>query len=164
MTRDKDFKARVRARMRSTGEPYTAARSALLATTPATDLRRSEAERQQQLLVDRWFVDGRLRGIPARRKVRAAAMLEILTQFVPGQTYSEYEVSRILEGVHEDFASLRRELVSLGYLVRRDGRYWVCVIAPIRSDHERRELPVWEEIWLPEFACRATHRSTMEAS
>jgi hypothetical protein len=106
--------------------------------------------------VDRWFTAGRLRAIPARRKVRAAVLLEVLSRFEPGRTYAEPEIRRILEPVHEDFAYLRRELVSLGYLNRDNGVYWVCVIAPMRAEHERRELPAWEEIWLPDFAAKAT--------
>lgn len=156
MTRDKDFKARVRDRMRRTGENYAAARSALLATPTPLDRRRQAAESEQQRVVGRWFDSGRLREIPARRKIRAAVMLEVLARFEPGRVYTEPEVREILEPVHEDFAFLRRELVSLGYLNRDNSRYWVCVIAPYRAEHERRELPAWEQFWLPDFAARAT--------
>lgn len=151
MTRNKDFKTVVRARMRRTGESYTAARSALAGIPSPAVARWSDAAGRQRLLVGRWFTDGRLRSIPSRRKIRAAALLEVLSRFEPGRLYTERQVSRLLQGIHPDFATVRRELVGLGYLERRDGLYWVCDSAPVRSDHQRRELPVWEEVWLPTF-------------
>lgn len=155
MTRHKDFKALVRARMRETAESFTAARAALRANPPTAPTLRADAVREQRLLVDRWFAAGRLRAIPARRKVRAAILLEVVARFAPGRYYSEYEVNHLLRAVHPDVAYLRRELISLGYLCRRDGRYWVCRTPPLRTDRERRELPAWEGIWLPGFTARA---------
>ncbi|SDS05923.1 DUF2087 domain-containing protein [Microlunatus soli] len=161
MTRNKDFKAVVRARMRHTGENYTAARTALAAipsprvptqaARTAVARSRMDAARQQRLIVQRWFVDGRLRAIPSRRKIRAAVLLEVLSRVHPGQLYTEQQISRLLGEIHPDFATVRRELVGLGYLQRRDGRYWVCSEPPVRDDHQRDELPAWEEIWLPRF-------------
>lgn len=157
MTKNKDFKTVVRARMRRTGESYTAARSALAAIPSPGVARWSDAAGRQRLLVGRWFTDGRLRSIPSRRKIRAAVLLEVLSRFQPGRLYTERQLSRLLQRIHPDFATVRRELVGLGYLERRDGLYWVCDSVPARSDHQRQELPVWEEIWLPTFI--ATGRS-----
>lgn len=162
MTRDKDFKALVRARMRTTGENYLTARSALLAQPPAAAVRPDDEEqnrtaawerarRRQQLIVDRWFPDGRLTAIPARRKVRCAVLLEVLTRFRPGRSYPESEVSRRLAQLHEDYAYLRRELVAFGYLTRRDGQYRVAAEPPARTERQRQELPDWERLWLPAY-------------
>lgn len=164
MTEHNDFKALVRARMRSTGESYTVARAALLIMVPVDASRRRAARSQQQMIIDRWFEAGRLRSIPARRKVRAAVLLELLGRFMPGTVYSEYAVSRLLEQAHPDFACLRRELVGLGYLERRAGRYRVCRTPPVRTDQQRRELPAWEEIWLPGFIARGSFRTEEQAS
>lgn len=147
MTRHKDFKALVRARMAATGENYTTARSMLADRT-------GPAAREQQLIVSRWFTAGRLRSIPARRKVRAAVLLEVLTRFEPGVSYPESVVSRRLAELHPDFAYLRRELVAFGYLDRDAGRYQVCRTPPARTDQQRRELPAWEALWLPGFITR----------
>lgn len=148
MTDRKDFKTQIRARMRRTGENYTAARAALLIIKPQDD---HDAVRRQRLIIDRWFTDGRLPTLPARRKVRAAVLLEVLSRFVPGKIYPEHDVSALLATVHPDFAALRRELVSFGYLERDAGRYWVCRTPPVRTARERAELPAWEEIWLPRY-------------
>ncbi|MCF6378348.1 DUF2087 domain-containing protein [Nocardioides KLBMP 9356] len=149
MTRDSDFKQVVRARMTETGETYTAARAALerSAREEAYDVARAE----QRRLVGRLFTDGRIERVPAKRKVRAAVLLEVLRRFEPGREYSEKEVNEVLLGVHEDFAYLRRELVNYHYLEREDGRYRTAARAPERSVIERQEIPAWEEHWLEGF-------------
>jgi hypothetical protein len=160
VTRDRDFKQIVRARMAQTGETYTAARAALEKQDPPRVATHSEptsetaydaARREQERLVGRLFEDGRLAQIPAKRKTRAAALLEVLARFEPGRVYTEPEVNEVLLGVHPDFAYLRRELVNYRYLERSEGRYRVVAQAPTRSPIERQEIPAWEAVWLPEF-------------
>ncbi len=145
MTRDSDFKQVVRARMAETGEGYTATRAAL--EREAYDAARAGQER----LVGRLFSDGRIERVPAKRKVRAAVLLEVLSRFEPGREYAEKEVNEVLLAVHEDFAYLRRELVNYRYLERQDGRYRTAARAPERSAIERQEIPAWEAHWLEGF-------------
>ena len=149
MTRDSDFKQVVRARMAETGETYTAARAALEAGAYDPELR--AAREEQQRIVGRLFNDGRIERVPAKRKVRAAVLLEVLSRFEPGRDYAEREVNEVLLGVHEDFAYLRRELVNYHYLEREAGRYRTAAQAPERSAIERQEIPAWEAHWLPAF-------------
>ena len=152
MTRNSDFKGLVRARMAETGENYTTARAAIEA---ATEQRRREAydaaRAEQERLVGRLFTDGRIAAVPAKRKVRAAVLLEVLSRFEPGRVYAEKEVNEVLLGVHEDFAYLRRELANYRLLERADGRYRTASTAPVRSVVERQEIPAWEAHWLPGF-------------
>jgi hypothetical protein len=165
VTRDRDFKQVVRARMAQTGETYTAARAALEAEDPprlATPPRATgqpgydAARRDQERLVGRLFEDGRLAQIPAKRKTRVGALLEVLTRFEPGRVYTEPEVNDVLRAVHPDFAYLRRELVNYHYLERAAGRYQVISHAPTRAAIERQEIPDWEAVWLPEFLARGS--------
>ncbi len=149
MTRDSDFKQVVRTRMAETGETYTAARAGLEAERDrvAYDVARAD----QLRLVGRLFTDGRIERVPAKRKVRAAVLLEVVSRFEPGRDYSEREVNEVLLGVHEDFAYLRRELVNYHYLEREDGRYRTASHAPERTAIEVQEIPAWEAHWLPVF-------------
>lgn len=149
MTRDSDFKQVVRTRMAETGETYTAARAGLEAERDqmAYDVARAE----QLRLVGRLFTDGRIERVPAKRKVRAAVLLEVVGRFEPGRDYAEREVNEVLLGVHEDFAYLRRELVNYHYLERADGRYRTAAHAPERTAIEVQEIPAWEAYWLPAF-------------
>lgn len=148
MTRDSDFKQVVRARMAETGEGYTVARAAILERDSAAY---AAARTEQERVVARVFTDGRLAQVPAKRKVRVAALLEVLSRLEPGRDYAEPEVNEVLLGVHEDFAYLRRELVNYRYLSRADGVYRVVAQAPVRAPIEVQEIPAWEAAWLPGF-------------
>ncbi|NHN56230.1 DUF2087 domain-containing protein [Calidifontibacter sp. DB0510] len=152
MTTDHDFKQLVRARMRETGENYTTALMAL-----RDDVAYREAEREQHRIVARWFDDGRLRDMPARRAVRAAVLLEVLSRFEPGRRYREREVTALLSTVYADHAWLRRLLVEHDYLERADGEYWVVTTPPVREGQRlTQETPAWELAWLPRFITRGT--------
>jgi hypothetical protein len=151
MTRDSDFKKVVRARMAETGEGYAAARAALEQTRSPRREAYDAARAEQERLVGRLFADGRIARVPAKRKVRAAVLLEVVRRFEPGRVYSEREVNDVLLGVHEDFAYLRRELVNYRYLEREDGRYRTAARAPERAPVEHQEIPAWEAHWLPGF-------------
>ncbi len=151
MTKDSDFKQVVRARMATTGETYTAARAAVEADRSPQQAAYDVARAEQERLVERLFTDGRIERVPARRKVRAAVLLEVLSRFEPGRVYTEPEVNEVLLGVHEDFAYLRRELVNYRYLEREAGRYRTVQQAPERAPIERQEIPDWEAHWLQGF-------------
>lgn len=159
MTRDSDFKQVVRARMAETGEGYTVARAAILerGSLVAVSTNDAEARAEQERLVARLFTDGRLAQVPAKRKVRVAALLEVLARFEPGRDYAEREVNEVLLQVHEDFAYLRRELVNYRYLERADGVYRVVATAPSRAPIEVQEIPAWEAAWLPGFVSGSGH-------
>lgn len=157
MTKDSDFKQVVRARMAETGESYTAARAAMQASGSPHEASYDAARAEQERVVGRLFTDGRIERVPARRKVRAAVLLEVLGRFEAGRDYSEPEVNEILLGVHEDFAYLRRELVNYRFLEREGGRYRTAAQAPERSAIERQELPAWEAHWLPGFLAGVRH-------
>lgn len=141
MTKDRDTKDLIRARMRTTGQNYTAARQDLLAGP----------RREQERVVARWFDRGRLTAVPAKRRTRAAVLLHLLTLFHPGRSYPETEVNDLLRSAHEDVAYLRRELLTYGYLTRTDGVYRVVDAAPRRTPQQAQEVPAWEAAWLPGY-------------
>ena len=151
MTKDSDFKQVVRARMARTGEGYTAARAAVEERDVPDRTAAAEARAEQERIVGRLFTDGRIAVVPAKRKVRAAVLLEVVSRFSPGRDYAEPEVNEILLRVHEDFAYLRRELVNYHYLERADGRYRTPAKAPVRTAIQHQEIPSWEGVWLPGF-------------
>lgn len=97
----------------------------------------------------RIFFEGRrLRSIPAKRKARAAVLVELLRRFEPGRTYDEPEVNAVLREAHDDVALLRRELVDYRYLRREGGRYWVNDEPVARDANEAQEVPAGEASWL----------------
>lgn len=159
MTRDSDFKALVRARMRETGQTYTAARADLAPplTRPYDVPEAStalppgweEAQREQARVVGRFVQDGRLVVWPARRKARAAVVLHLVGLFEVGRDYAEREVNETLGAFHADHAFWRRELVDYGYLRRADGIYRLTDVVPERAAWMAQEIPAWEALWLP---------------
>ena len=70
-----------------------------------------------------FFVGGRLKTIPAQRKKREVALRFLASKFELGRTYTEQEVSFLLLEYHEDYASLRREMVDTGLMARESGIY-----------------------------------------
>ncbi|MBQ6491145.1 MAG: metalloregulator ArsR/SmtB family transcription factor [Atopobiaceae bacterium] len=67
--------------------------------------------------------DGRLRTIPAQRKKRLIVLERLAEAFEPGRTYAEREVNLIIADFHDDFATLRRELVDEHLMAREKGQY-----------------------------------------
>lgn len=148
MTTDSDFKALVRARMAQTGQTYTAARAELM-STPALPTRERTADEIFWDKTIRAFFDGdRLRSIPVKRKARVVVLLELLARFEPGRRYAEREVNEVLGRAHEDFASLRRELIDYRYLERADGWYWITTQELVRDATEAQEVPTDEATYL----------------
>lgn len=69
----------------------------------------------------------RLAHFPRKEKKKLVVLGEIARLFEAGREYTEKEVNAVLEGVWEDYATLRRYLIEYEFLSRtRDGaRYWV---------------------------------------
>ena len=70
--------------------------------------------------------EGRLKDFPSQQKKLQVILEYILQSFEPGQRYTEKQVNQILSQYSDDYASLRRDLVSFGYMDREGGGgdYW----------------------------------------
>ena len=88
----------------------------------ADDLVDSEA--WEKKVMNDFFEDSRLKVIPASRKKREVILRFLAEQFDRKQKYSEKEVNQIIGRYHEDFATLRRELVGAALMKRKAGEYW----------------------------------------
>ncbi len=71
-----------------------------------------------------WLEDGRLKGIPRQWKKREVILRYLLERFEPDRRYTEREVNEIIGQFHEDYATLRRELVDSRRLARDHESYW----------------------------------------
>ncbi len=91
-----------------------------------TPLRLLDARDPAAKVVDRWFRDGRLVAIPARRGKRLPILDRLSQEFEVGLKYSEREVNAALLVFHHDVAALRRYLVDEGFLDRTPAgeAYW----------------------------------------
>jgi hypothetical protein len=66
---------------------------------------------------------GRLTRIPTQLKKRLIILEEIVQEFEPEREYPEREVNQMLLEFHDDVATLRRELVTHGFMEREQGIY-----------------------------------------
>ncbi len=108
-----------------------------------------DAEANERTKVIRDFFDGdRLKQIPAQRKKRVIVLQHLVERFSPEQEYPERVVNQILKAAHEDFATLRRELVDYGFMTREGGVYRVARDLPQRSVQVGQEITGDESTWL----------------
>jgi DNA-binding HxlR family transcriptional regulator len=84
------------------------------------------SEEDRKVLKD--YVEyGRLKQIPAKQKKLMAVLRFLALEFEPDVQYAEQEVNIIILRYHEDYASLRRDLISFGFMRREGGggKYWL---------------------------------------
>lgn len=75
-------------------------------------------------ILDQAFREGRLVQLPTKESKRLVVLDHIAQRFEPGLRYSEKQINASLSQIHEDTATLRRDLVDFGYMDRADGEYW----------------------------------------
>ena len=90
----------------------------------------SDAQRQQerearyrQRVLDSFFEYGRLKSIPAQRKKVRICLEEIAKELELGRPYPERELNQVLLRFHQDYCTLRRDMISEGILRREEGLY-----------------------------------------
>ena len=88
------------------------------------DLQQQREEQYRQRVIDAFFEYGKLKSIPAQRK-KERIVLEVIAQsFEYGRIYTEREVNIIIADFHDDFCTLRRDMISEGLMARDAGGYW----------------------------------------
>lgn len=70
-------------------------------------------------MIDAFFEYGKLKSIPAQQKKRRIVLEVIAEQFAYGKTYPEREVNLIIAGFHDDFCTIRRDMIG-EHLLERD--------------------------------------------
>lgn len=97
----------------------------ILQEKSAEDEVQQERDRQyRQKVIDTFFEYGKLKAIPAQRKKRRIVLEEIAKNFETGKTYDEKEVNLIIAAYHDDFCTIRREMIVEGLLMRDYQTYW----------------------------------------
>ncbi len=96
----------------------------LLSRDKLAALVRSKPEDEEQRILQTYIREGRLTQIPVGRKKLLTILKFLSEQFEFDVRYPEKRVNEILKQFHEDYATLRRELVDFHYLEREKGIYW----------------------------------------
>jgi biotin operon repressor len=81
-------------------------------------------EGYEKKVLDSFFEYGKLKSIPVQRKKRRIVLIKISKAFETGKQYTEKEVNLIIADYHDDFCTLRREMLA-EQIMERDGTiYW----------------------------------------
>lgn len=88
----------------------------------AAEQQRREEEYRKKVL-DSFFEYGRLKAIPAQRKKERICLEEMVKSFQPDREYHESEVNEILLRFHEDYCTIRRDMIA-EKLMERDGNVY----------------------------------------
>lgn len=79
---------------------------------------------EQAAVLRNFLSKGRLTQLPTNRPRRLVVLDFLAGRFEPGRRYSEREVNQVLSPLHDDVATLRRNLVDEGLMDRQQGVYW----------------------------------------
>lgn len=95
--------------------------------TEESDETQVQAQRDKayrQRVIDAFFAYGKLKAIPAQRQKRRIVLEVIAHEFEYGRIYSEREVNMIIADFHDDFCTIRRDMVDESLLDRDAKGYW----------------------------------------
>ena len=80
----------------------------------------------REKVIKSFFKYGKLVSIPVQRKKRLICYEKIAELFEIGRPYGEAEVNELISSVHEDYCTIRRDMIGDGTLTR-DGSTYVRV-------------------------------------
>lgn len=97
---------------------------AILTTEPIAALTKDlEPDTWEEKVLKRYLENDCLKEIPASRKKRWIILKWLVERFEPSTTYSEQVVNEMIQQIHPDSATLRRELVGYQMMHRENGVY-----------------------------------------
>lgn len=96
----------------------------LLSREQLASLADSAKDEDDREILKHFFDGQRLTTIPSTRKKLMAVLRWLADQFEFGRRYTEKEVNAIITHHHDDYATLRRELIGYELLRRERGIYW----------------------------------------
>ena len=87
------------------------------------DVQEEREKQYRKSVIDAFFEYGKLKSIPVQQKKRKIVLEEIAKSFEYGKRYTEREVNIIIADFHDDFCTIRREMVAFNIFKRKDGIY-----------------------------------------
>ena len=92
-------------------------------------------QQYRQKVIRTFFKDGFLQKMPAQQKKRRIVLEEFAKLFKAGQTYTEKEVNASISKIYEDYCLIRRELIDLKIMARKQGTYWLLTELAESASH-----------------------------
>ena len=91
----------------------------------ALDVQARREQLYRQKVLENLFEYGKLKTIPVQRKKRRIVLEKLAERFEKDRIYPEKEVNLIIAEFHDDFCTLRREMIAEGIMERSKGDYWL---------------------------------------
>ena len=91
--------------------------------TSESQLQKEREDAYRNKVISAFFEYGKLKSIPTQRKKERIVLEEIAKSFKHGKKYSEKEVNEIIMEFHEDFCTIRKDMVQEGLLLRDKSVY-----------------------------------------
>lgn len=80
-------------------------------------------EQYRKKVIESFFEYGKLKAIPSQRKKERIVLEEMVKAFAFDKDYTEREVNIIIADFHDDFCTIRRDMISEGLLERDNMLY-----------------------------------------
>ncbi|MBW8348748.1 metalloregulator ArsR/SmtB family transcription factor [Bacillus sp. IITD106] len=81
-------------------------------------------EEERLKIIQNFFTkDGKLKNYPAQRKKKLVVLEHMVKGLEFGRIYPEKEINEYLKQFHEDYATLRRELIMCQFMYRENNQY-----------------------------------------
>ena len=87
------------------------------------DEQQKREEVYRQKVINSFFKYGKLQSIPVHRKKKLICYEVIAENFIPGKVYSEKQLDEIISQIHEDYCTIRRDMIGEGILQRNGNKY-----------------------------------------
>lgn len=87
------------------------------------DEQKEREDAYREKVIKTFFEYGKLKSIPAQRKKQKICLEEISKAFTVGKEYDEKEVNEIIMQYHEDFCTIRRDMISEHIMEREGSNY-----------------------------------------
>ena len=88
------------------------------------EMQKQRDESYRKKVIDTFFEYGKLKSIPTQKKKERIVLEEMVKAFEYGRQYSEREINIILADYHDDFCTLRRDMIGEKLLARDHQVYW----------------------------------------
>ena len=87
------------------------------------DEQQKREQEYRQKVINAFCEYGKLRSIPVQRKKKLICYEKKKKKLIPGRVYSEKELNEIILPIHEDYCTIRRDMIGEGILHREGSSY-----------------------------------------
>lgn len=91
--------------------------------TNEEELLNQREEKYRTRVIESFFKYDKLKSIPVQNKKKQIVLEKIVEVFQIDRVYTEKEVNLLIADIHDDFCTIRRDLIGFNLMERKDGLY-----------------------------------------